>query len=685
MKLSFKNRVLPAFLSICARFSAFAWIIFCGNNLWAGNFLSAEWMQAWNVPTCEMRPLKIIHGQTIDDKLITQFLDSCGIGGVVVNVPFSNGYIRNDENWKVCVRNIKKAREAGLRVWIYDELAWPSLRAGGVVLEQDPSLESLELAYDPETDEPFQVRPSYEFTFASMDTLRDAIRHPNPLDPKAVAKFIEVTHERYRKELGPELYHQIEAFFTDEPTMLGISLLPIITPEKRKACGVVDPLDWNKKILATVPWSRELEKLYFEAYQEELRPNFISLFAGDSENDRKIRKQFWSLVGALNADTYFGGLRRFCESDSNGPISSGHTLVEENLVLNVPLDGNKLAVLKQFQLPGQDLLNSEPAAQFRGHWLTHAFPASAAYLIGQRKIMTEVSDHIQRHHQNRMASIDEMLATAGIMSAWGITEFTLYYSINGGKDFPERNERTFKIYCDFVGKMNSVLRSANPVRPVILYYPIEVVQEGYVPNAGKYDGRNLSPRTHQTALSFASLGKALAEAQIPFIIADDQTIRELIDNGAGKSNNSRTVRKDTEFTAVIYPIGVKKKEYQWNQTGIKEFWAMDFAEEPEETQKIIEQAAACAGPRLKMEPQTSLMALGAFVRDGKFIFSLTNADKNDYSGCGLFTSSRKTEIPLEGEWKLLDPHSGEISSIKPENGKFPLRIEAGKTKILISP
>ena len=112
---------------------------------------------------------------------------------------------------------------------------------------------------------------------------------------------------------------------------------------------------------------------------------------------------------------------------------------------------------------------------------------------------------------------------------------------------------------------------------------------------------------------------------------------------------------------------------------------MDFAEEPEETQKIIEQAAACAGPRLKMEPQTSLMALGAFVRDGKFIFSLTNADKNDYSGCGLFTSSRKTEIPLEGEWKLLDPHSGEISSIKPENGKFPLRIEAGKTKILISP
>ena len=41
-------------------------------------------------------------------------------------------------------------------------------------------------------------------------------RNVNILDRRAVARFIELTHERYATELGQQMA-EIEAFFTDEP------------------------------------------------------------------------------------------------------------------------------------------------------------------------------------------------------------------------------------------------------------------------------------------------------------------------------------------------------------------------------------------------------------------------------------------------------------------------------------
>ncbi len=52
-------------------------------------------------------------------------------------------------------------------VWIYDEEGYPSGAAGGLVLQENPAFEALELAFDASRDEPFIVRPSYEFTHAN--------------------------------------------------------------------------------------------------------------------------------------------------------------------------------------------------------------------------------------------------------------------------------------------------------------------------------------------------------------------------------------------------------------------------------------------------------------------------------------------------------------------------------------
>lgn len=665
------------------------------------NPVPAAWRAEWKNPSAASRPLQIVHGRPIDAERAAYYRDVCGLGGVVVSAAAENGYVRNAENWKKCAENVRQARSAGLRVWFYDELAWPSLSAGGAVLERDPSLESLELVWDANAEEKFYVRPSYEYTFASMDTLRTARRHPNPLDPRATEMFLEVTHRRFQKALGPELYDQVEAFFTDEPTLLGISLLRILTPEERKKYGEADPLDWNKKQLPAVPWRADLEERYRETYGEELRPDFASLFQGDSANDRRVRRNFWSLVARLNADSYFGVIRRFCQSDPNGPAASGHTLCEESPILSVPLDGNKLSVLKEFQIPGQDLLNSDPAAQFGNHWMTSAFPASAASFIGARKVMTEISDHIQRHADPpRIATLEEMRTTAALMASWGVTEFTLYYAVSGGKEFPYRNEETHREYCGFVGRLNAVLRDAEPVRPLLLYYPIELLQEEYLPMAGTFRSDAESLRMRDAARSLLTIGSALCSAQIPFLLVDGETVGELAANTVSPGKGGRTVRSVADYSGILYPAGIERAAEKKSAADLPEIFASDLPEE-DRARKAAEAAAPLAGPRLVFDPPESRLGLGAFVRDGRLVFLVVNASKKEYRGTARVIlpkgasfdgrrfrfdgKSNGKPIPTDGVWSVLNPIDGAAAVISAENSAFPLQLGTGESLLLVSP
>lgn len=226
--------------------------------------LPGDWLAKWRQPTASERPLQIIHGYfgVNKDKWshpyipfdhfhergieggMRFFAEDCGLGGVVLNVS-SFEYLRNEEEWKHCVDAVRAAKKNGLRVWIYDEDRYPSLAAGGLTLQGHPELECLELVYDPGAAEPFQVRPSFEFTHAS-NNFAYIRRYPNIMNPAAAARFLELTHEAYKKRLGPDLMTAVEAFFTDEPStnVLNTGLLS----ERVRSFGrVIDEPDPDKK------------------------------------------------------------------------------------------------------------------------------------------------------------------------------------------------------------------------------------------------------------------------------------------------------------------------------------------------------------------------------------------------------------------------------------------------------
>lgn len=147
--------------------------------------------------------------------------------------------------WRVALR---EAEKLDMNVWIYDENSYPSGFAGGLVPEAMPESRGKGLVLQ-EVKTPADVDNSAEAVFRLTDAgyenitqrvrsgeefpegryLVASIRLAQPggwfggkwyvdlLKPGVTEKFIEITMERYRREIGDQFGKRIPGWFTDEP------------------------------------------------------------------------------------------------------------------------------------------------------------------------------------------------------------------------------------------------------------------------------------------------------------------------------------------------------------------------------------------------------------------------------------------------------------------------------------
>ena len=634
-------------------------IVVCGSitlllfftQIKKAEILPEKWMKSWSSPPVEYRPLQIVHGADIRDKG-AYYKDSCGLGGVVCNVPFGENYLKSENDWKVYVDGVKAMRKNGLRVWIYDEDGYPSLGAGGRVLESDPSLEALEMVYDKDSKTPFVVRPCYEYVHASNNFYM-ARRYPNPLNQKATQKFIELTHQAYFNHLGPELYGQVEAFFTDEPSMMAVNLGQL-RDDVRKNIKIKDPIDPDKKNLPMISWAKDLPEKYKARYGEELMPVIASLFSGNEEKDKIFRQKFWSLLAELDRDYYYKAIQSWCKATreknkGTGPVASGHGLREEYPAIHVPLDGNKLLVSSGFDIPGLDQLSSNPTIWGDDSWMAAFFSNSSATLNGQRRVMCEMSDFDQTLNGKGPADLQHMQAATAWQMAFGVTNFNLYYSTTYGDKYPNRKEAVYREYCNFVGRVNSILMEAKPIRKTLLYYPIYDFQREYIPTAEKMSVKTQSELTKILSDSFHDLGANLLKAQNQFVLVDYLTL------GKATANANGTIQiGNSQYSSLVFPKGITLPASvsaileQAKNKGLKIVYASDYTENPSP-----DQLAELIGTEEKFIPTNTSIAFGKYTRDGQEIYMMTNTGDQNYTS--------KFNVPNGKRYVELDPQTGKIS------------------------
>ena len=219
-------------------------------------------------PSSEYRgaPFWAWNGTLDKDELLRQIevFKEMGLGGFHMHVRsgMATKYL-SDEFMDLVAACRDKAEAEKMLCWLYDEDRWPSGAAGGYVTK-DVRYRSRHLLFTPvpygsgEIDgytnscaygtrqENGKLLAVYDITLDAEGFLADykQVDSENPkggnlwyayleisgespwynnqtylntLDPKAVQRFVEVTHERYKERIGESFGGVVPAIFTDEP------------------------------------------------------------------------------------------------------------------------------------------------------------------------------------------------------------------------------------------------------------------------------------------------------------------------------------------------------------------------------------------------------------------------------------------------------------------------------------
>jgi hypothetical protein len=285
-----------------------------------------------------------------------------------------------------------------------------------------------------------------------------------------------------------------------------------------------------------------------------------------------------------------------------------------------------------------------------------------------------------------------MQATAAWQAAWGVTEFTLYYSPH------DRPTDTYRAYCEYVGRLNAVLKPARMDRRVLLYYPIRDLWTEYLPVAEPLRLESQSARAQQIVGSLMRLGRALQRSQIPFALIDHERLA-----GAQVSPGGKLVVAGAEFESLVVPEGVEFSEAvavvveRFCQAGgrvvrdstsgpTREGRRTEFIPFPDGINSVLlrgkDSLRDVLQPAYRIAPPSDSIALGQFSRDGRQILLLVNVGSEGYQG-RLIATQPKT-------WLLADPAGGSIQPgsagtspqielrLPPRNAVFAVEVQAGR-------
>ncbi|MEK6794762.1 MAG: glycosyl hydrolase [Spirochaetota bacterium] len=329
----------------------------------------------------------------LDEKELTRQIKdmaSKGIGGYFMHsrVGLITPYL--GKKWHSCIRAcVDAAKATGTDAWLYDEDKWPSGFAGGIVPEmgKDYRLKVLMLTADEKREAAVRPGEPSQSPMFSEDTSDDEaitsvsyegknfriVKHIMPLgdawfngasyvdmmNPKVIEKFLEVTIDGYKKEVGAHFGKEIPGIFTDEPCYTHFG--------KYRGC---------------LPWTEGLPAFFQKLKGYDILPHIASLFFPEGDH-KKIRFDFFDTATRLFLEAFGKQYHKKCRE--NNLIFTGHYMAEDTLESQTQWIGAAMPMYEYMDWPGIDKL-----ARHVEQTVTVKQVSSASEQLGKERTFCEV-------------------------------------------------------------------------------------------------------------------------------------------------------------------------------------------------------------------------------------------------------------------------------------------------------
>lgn len=313
---------------------------------------------------------------------------------------------------KACV---DKAEKENMIAWLYDEDRWPSGAAGGLVTQED-QYRGRHLLFTPLSYEARGAEQSGNFSGARgcrtgngellaryAVKLRDGFlveyrrlaknekvpagyaawyayletsakqpwfnneSYVDTLNPKAIERFVDITHERYKEIVGDRFGDVIPAIFTDEPQFACKTCLG--TPEEERD--------------VILPFTGDFPDSFAKTYGADILGAIPEIIWELPEGQYSVvRYQYHDHVAERFAAAFADTIGGWCSE--NGIALTGHMMEEPTLRAQTCALGEAMRSYRSFQLPGIDMLCDK-------HEYTTAKQAqSASHQYGRNGVLSEL-------------------------------------------------------------------------------------------------------------------------------------------------------------------------------------------------------------------------------------------------------------------------------------------------------
>jgi len=418
------------------------------------------------------------------------------------------------EYFKIVQEFAEEARKAGLGMWVYDELDWPSGNAGGRIVDvpeyRSAVVDAATYAYKGPRSIVIDLKPDAEVVGVtayekhgskveenSIENLTSRVSNHHltwsipdgdwevavyylksnkgffyPYDAdlmnaQAMKSFIDMTHGKYRKRVQESLGIKIHGTFTDEPHISSFRNYQ----EDEYRCRYL-------------PWTAKLPETFRKWKGYDICDRLPLLYLEGGPETAKVRCDFWQVVSKMFEEIYFGQIAAF--DHAAGWISTGHLNGEENFWWHLIFDGgDEFSHQRQMDYPGLDwILPFDYSSHWEIGWLA-AFAgklvSSAAHVYDKPRVMEETFAGVG--YGVSLEQMHRMVNWAYLLGVNMLVPITYKYSLRGadratsypGISYQQPWWLELRGFSDYVSRLSYLLSQGHFEGKVAILLPVPEV------------------------------------------------------------------------------------------------------------------------------------------------------------------------------------------------------------------